>query len=115
MGFVIELRRVKPTARTKRVAGPPSPLGAVERHVEDGELYSAVKRLGRDRLPTLASLDPYRDHKLQGESVRRLVNELEAVSFNSLEPEERTVLELLLAWGRRCQNDPDLRIGFTGD
>ncbi|MEV7603563.1 hypothetical protein AB0O91_39960 [Kitasatospora sp. NPDC089797] len=87
----------------------------MERHVEDGELRSAVERIGRDRLPILADLDPYQDHRFQGESVRRLVQELEAVSFGALEPDERTVLRLLLTWGRRCRAEPDLRIGFTGD
>ncbi|MBO1414662.1 hypothetical protein [Streptomyces sp. FH025] len=115
MGFVIELRRTKPTTKSKRVAGPPAPLGALERYVEDGELHSAVRRIGSSRLPTLAGLDPYRDHKLQGEAARRLVKELETVSLDSLDPDERTVLEKLLEWGRRCQADPDLRIGFTGD
>ncbi|MFE6747405.1 hypothetical protein ACFVGM_16240 [Kitasatospora purpeofusca] len=115
MGFSIELRRVKSKARTGRSAGATPAVGVVERYAEDGELDAAVRRIGASRLPVLAGLDPYTDHRFQGDSARGLEAELAQVDTAALKPAERKVLDLLLDWSRRCAADPDLRIGFTGD
>ncbi|MFJ6797272.1 hypothetical protein [Streptomyces sp. NPDC091268] len=115
VGFVIELRRGQSKARTGRTAGPRPAVGMIERYVEDGELLAVVNRFGSTRLPTLARLDPYRDHTLQGEAVASLFSELERIDLTALAPAERRVVGVLMDWARQCRGDRDLRIGFSGD
>lgn len=115
MGFTIELRRAESMARTGRAAGSRPAPGPLERIVEDGELYATVKRLGSHRLPVLGHLDPYQDTVLRGTAVEAMVREIEQLDLERLQAAEREVLMTLLAWGRRCREDRDLRIAFVGD
>ncbi|WP_143662618.1 hypothetical protein [Streptomyces sp. CB03238] len=85
--------------------------------VDDGadEFWSAVSRLGRHRLPTLAGLDPYADTALRGEAVERLVRELKGSDLARLCGAEREVTQRLVAWGVRCREDRNLYLAFSGD
>ncbi|MFJ6785937.1 hypothetical protein [Streptomyces yangpuensis] len=86
------------------------------RWVDDhDEFWKAVERLGRHRLPTLARIDPYGDTTLRGEAVDRMVRELEGSDRARLSRGEHEIVATLLAWGRRCRADRDLRIAFSGD
>ncbi|CAL9333193.1 hypothetical protein [Streptomyces sp. enrichment culture] len=115
MTLVVELRRGASTVRTGRKPGRRPPTGVLERMVLDGELWAALDALGPHRLPTLADVDPYGDTVLRGEAVERMVRELEASETARLRSAEGKAVSTLLAWGRRCRADPDLRIAFSGD
>ncbi|MEV7562499.1 hypothetical protein [Streptomyces sp. NPDC089795] len=82
---------------------------------DDDAFWMAVERLGRHRLPSLARIDPYGDTTLRGEAVDRMVQELEGSDLARLRNGEHEVVAVLLAWGRRCRADRDLRIAFSGD
>ncbi|OAL13249.1 hypothetical protein A4V12_18740 [Streptomyces noursei] len=115
MTLVIELRRGVSTVRTGRRPGPRPATGTVERVVVDGELWAVLETVGRHRLPTLADVDPYGDTVLHGQSVDRMVRELEAADRSRLRGAASEVAGTLLAWGLRCRADSDLRISFSGD
>ncbi|MEU1415286.1 hypothetical protein [Streptomyces sp. NPDC005731] len=115
MALVIELRRKVPASRTGRKAGPSLTTGMLERIVVDDEFWTALERLGRHRLPTLADVDPYGDTTLRGEAVERMVRELEDSNLARLRDAEHEAITTLLAWGLRCRADRDLRIAFSGD
>ena len=115
MTLVIELRRGVSTARTGRKAGPHPATGAVERMVVDDELWAALETLGRNRLPTLADVDPYGETLLRGDAVDRMVRELAGSDLARLRGAESHAVSTLLAWGLRCRVDRDLRIAFSGD
>ncbi|MFE7385570.1 hypothetical protein ACFU9F_35015 [Streptomyces zhihengii] len=83
--------------------------------VVDGELWAALDTLGRHRLPTLARVDPYGDTLLRGESVDRIMRELEDSDLARLRGAEHRAVSTLLAWGLRCRSDRELRIAFSGD
>ncbi|MFF3401365.1 hypothetical protein ACFYW6_22965 [Streptomyces sp. NPDC002659] len=87
----------------------------LKRYVDDDEFWAAVGRLGRHRLPTLANLDPYGDTMLSGETLDRMVRELEGSDLARLRGAEHAVMTTLLAWGLRCRADRDLRIAFSGE
>ncbi|MBT2447458.1 hypothetical protein J7F03_10300 [Streptomyces sp. ISL-43] len=87
----------------------------MERIVVDDEFWTAIERLGRHRLPTLADVDPYGDTVLRGEAVVRMVRELEGLDLARLRGAEHEAITTLLAWGLRCRADRDLRIAFSGD
>ncbi|MGW6984863.1 hypothetical protein ACWGE1_36335 [Streptomyces sp. NPDC054932] len=88
----------------------------LERLVDDNDdFWRAVERLGRHRLPSLTRIDPYGDTTLRGEAVDQMVRELEGSDLAGLLSGEHEVVATLLAWGRRCRADRDLRIGFSGD
>ncbi|MGW7327740.1 hypothetical protein ACWGIU_03785 [Streptomyces sp. NPDC054840] len=82
---------------------------------DNGEFWKAIERLGQHRLPTLARIDPYGDTMLRGEPVDQMVRELEGSDLARLRGGEHDVVATLLAWGRRCRADRDLRIAFLGD
>ncbi|MFJ7593504.1 hypothetical protein ACIQZO_40285 [Streptomyces sp. NPDC097617] len=115
MALVIELRRGASTSRTGRRAGPKPTTGMLERIVVDDGIWTALERLGRHRLPTLADVDPYGDTTLRGEAVDRMVRELENAHLARLSSAEHEAVATLLAWGMRCRADRDLRIAFSGD
>ncbi|MFF7178438.1 hypothetical protein [Streptomyces sp. NPDC008121] len=116
MALVMELRRGRSVSRAGRRPGPRPPTGMLERLVDDNdELGRVVERLGRHRLSSLARIDPYGDTTLHGEAVDRMVRELEGTDLARLGSDEREVVATLLAWGRRCSADRDLRIAFSGD
>ncbi|MET8783925.1 MULTISPECIES: hypothetical protein [unclassified Streptomyces] len=115
MALVIELRRKVSASRTGRKAGPSLTTGMLERIVVDDEFWTALERLGRHRLPTLADVDPYGDTTLRGEAVERMVRELEGSNLARLRGAEHEAITTLLAWGLRCRADRDLRIAFSGD
>ncbi|RST16519.1 hypothetical protein E2C00_17200 [Streptomyces sp. WAC05374] len=114
MALVIELRRGVPTARTGRKPGPRPAAGTLERRIVDDELWTALQALGR-HLPTLTDVDPYGDTTLRGQTVDRMVRELEGADLAHLSRPERELLSTLLAWGLRCRADSTLRIAFSGD
>ncbi|MEW2470154.1 hypothetical protein AB0919_34940 [Streptomyces sp. NPDC046994] len=87
----------------------------LERIVVDDEFWTALERLGRHRLPTLADVDPYGDTTLRGEAVDRMVRELEGSNLARLRDAEHEAIATLLAWGLRWRADRDLRIAFSGD
>jgi hypothetical protein len=115
MTLVIELRRGASTTRTGRKSGPRPAAGTLERIVLDDELWTAVETLGRDRLPTLADIDPYGDTALRGAAVDRMVRELQASMSSRLRGTESRAVSTLLAWGLRCREDRELLIAFSGD
>ncbi|MET8962968.1 hypothetical protein ABZX69_26460 [Streptomyces sp. NPDC004074] len=115
MALVIELRRGVSASRTGRKAGPHLTTGVLERIVVDDEFWTALERLGRHRLPTLADVDPYGDTTLHGEAVERMVRELEGSHRARLRGAEHEAIVTLLAWALRCRADRDLRIAFSGD
>lgn len=115
MTLVIELRRRASTAWTGRKPGPRPPAGTVERMVVEGEFWAALETMGRHRLPTLTDVDPYGEAMLHGAAVDRMVRELEGLDLARLRGIESEVISTLLAWGRRCRMDRDLRIAFSGD
>ncbi|MET9465929.1 hypothetical protein ABZY44_14225 [Streptomyces sp. NPDC006544] len=115
MTLVIELRRGVAASRTGRKPGPRPAAGTLERIVVDDEFWTAIEKLGRHRLPTLADVDPYGDTVLRGEAVGRMVRELEGADLARLRNAESEAITTLLAWGLRCRADGDLRIGFSGD
>ncbi|MFD4244053.1 hypothetical protein ACFWP3_21000 [Streptomyces sp. NPDC058525] len=82
---------------------------------DNDDFWMAVERLGRHRVPSLARIDPYGDTTLRGEAVDRMVRELEGADLARLGSSEHEVVAVLLAWGRRCRSDRDLRIAFSGD
>ncbi|MEU9236013.1 hypothetical protein [Streptomyces subrutilus] len=114
MTLVIELRR---RAAASRAVGKPGPCsaGALERIVVDDEFWTAIDKLGRHRLPSLADVDPYGDTVLRGEAVGRMVRKLESVELARLKNGEHEAMTTLLAWGLRWRADRDLLIGFSGD
>ncbi|GHH61227.1 hypothetical protein GCM10018781_07290 [Kitasatospora indigofera] len=114
MGFIIELRRGQPKARTGRAPGAQPKVGMLERYVDEGELSSAIQRVGPHRLPTLAGLEPYRSQKLKSEAVDSMVREIERIDLHGLDEAELRVISILLKWGLLCRADRDLRIGFGG-
>ncbi|MEU2495731.1 hypothetical protein [Streptomyces sp. NPDC007883] len=79
------------------------------------EFWMAIERLGQHRLPSLARIDPYGDTALRGEAVDQMVRELEGSDLARLRSGEHEVVATLLAWGRRCHADRDLRISLSGD
>ncbi|MFJ3633513.1 hypothetical protein [Streptomyces sp. NPDC090112] len=88
----------------------------LERLVDEEEAFrTAVARLGRHRVPLLSRVDPYGDTTLRGRMPDEMVRELEAADLTRLNSGEHRVLATLLAWGRRCRADRDLRIAFVGD
>ncbi|MFJ3769565.1 hypothetical protein ACIPQJ_33255 [Streptomyces sp. NPDC090082] len=88
----------------------------LERLVDDNdEFWMSIERLGQHRLPSLARIDPYGDTTLRGETVDQMVRELEGSDLARLRSGENEVVATLLAWGRRCRADRDLRIAFSGD
>jgi hypothetical protein len=115
--LVIELRRGVSAPRTGRASGSRPVSGTLERTVVEDEFWTALDRLGRHRLPTLAGVDPYGDTTLRGEAADRMVRELEGSALDRarLGDAEREVMATLLAWGRRCRADRDVRISFSGD
>lgn len=116
MALVIELRRGVSASRTGREPGPRPPAGMLERLVDDNdEFWMAVERLGRHRLPSLARVDPYGDTTLHGEAVDQMVRELEGSDLARLPGGEHELVATLVAWGRRCRSDLDLRIAFSGE
>lgn len=116
MALVVELRRGGSVSRTGRQPGPRPSLGMLERWVDDNDEFAmAVERLGRHRVPSLARIDPYGDTVLRGEAVDQMVRELEGADLARLRSGERKVVTTLLAWGRRCRTERDLRISFSGD
>ncbi|GGX43950.1 hypothetical protein [Streptomyces chryseus] len=115
MALVIELRRGVLVSRSGRKPGPRPAAGALERIVVDDEFRTAIEKLGRHRLPTLADVDPYGDTMLRGEAVDRMVRELEGSDLARLRSAEHEAMTTLLAWGLRCRADRDLRIAFVGD
>ncbi|MFJ7263350.1 hypothetical protein ACIQV2_24660 [Streptomyces globosus] len=88
----------------------------LERLVDDSdEFWTAVALLGRNRVPSLARIDPYGDTTLRGEAVDRMVRELERSDLARLCGRERELVTTLMAWGHRCRTDRNLRIAFSGD
>ncbi|MFJ3214005.1 hypothetical protein [Streptomyces flaveolus] len=88
----------------------------LERLIDDNdELWRAVERLGRHRLPSLARTEPYGDTTLRGDAVDRMVRELEGADLARLRDGEQEIVATLLAWARRCRADRDLRVAFSGD
>ncbi|MGW6867205.1 hypothetical protein ACWGHM_00235 [Streptomyces sp. NPDC054904] len=83
--------------------------------VVDDEFWTAIEKLGRHRLPTLATVNPYGDTVLRGEAVGRMVRELKCADLARLSDAEHEAITTLLAWGLRCRADRYLRIGFAGD
>lgn len=114
MGFIIELRRGQSKVRTGRSPGTKPQVGMLERYVDEGELSSAIQRVGPRRLPTLAGLEPYRSQKLKSEAIDSMVREIERIDLHGLDGAERRVISILLKWGMLCREDHDLRIGFGG-
>ncbi|MFI2415715.1 hypothetical protein [Streptomyces sp. NPDC018947] len=88
----------------------------LEQLIDDNdELWRAVERIGRHRLPSLAHIDPYGDTTLSGDAIDRMVRELESADLARLRDGELEVVATLLAWGRRCRADRNLRVTFSGD
>ncbi|MET7276550.1 hypothetical protein ABZS59_36165 [Streptomyces flaveolus] len=88
----------------------------LERLIDDNdELWRAVERLGRHRLPSLARIGPYGDTTLRGDAIDQMVRELEGADLARLRDGEHEIVATLLAWARRCRADRDLRIAFSGD
>lgn len=116
MTLVLELRRGGSVSRTGRKPGRRPSVGMLERLVDDNdEFWTAIERLGRHRFPSLARIDPYGDTTLLGEAVDQMVRELAGADLARLGSGEHEVVTTLLAWGRRCRTDRDLRIAFAGD
>ncbi|MER5417084.1 hypothetical protein [Streptomyces virginiae] len=82
---------------------------------DNDEFWTAVERLGRRRVPSLARIDPYGDTTLRGEAVDQMVRELGGVDLARLGSGEHDVVTTLLAWGQQCRTDRDLSIAFSGD
>ncbi|CAM5346660.1 hypothetical protein [Streptomyces avidinii] len=115
MTLVIELRRGVLASRTGRKPGPRPAAGTLERTVVDDEFWTALERLGRHRLTTLADVDPYGNTVLRGQAVERMVRELESSDLARLKGVGHEAMTALLAWGLRCRSDSSLRIAFSGD
>jgi hypothetical protein len=87
----------------------------LERLIDTDELWRAVERLGRHRLPSLACIEPYGNTNLRGDAVDRMVRELQGAGLARLRDGEHEIVATLQAWARRCRADRDLRIAFSGD
>lgn len=68
MTLVVELRRGGSVSRAGRTSGPRPSVGMLERLVDDNdEFWTAVERLGRHRVRSLARIDPYGDTPFSGD------------------------------------------------
>ncbi|MER7719316.1 hypothetical protein ABTX99_20620 [Streptomyces flaveolus] len=70
----------------------------LEQLIDDtDELWRAVERIGRHRLPSLAHIEPYGDTTLRGDAIDRMVRELEGADLARLRGGELKVVATLLA------------------
>jgi hypothetical protein len=118
MGFDMELvllTKAAPLRSARNRRSGKSGVEVIERLCEDGELARIVDRVGAERLPTLARLDPYRDHVLDAYWCGLLRLDLERIDSQGLTSSEAAVVEQLAGWAARCEESDEFRVRLIGD
>ncbi|MER6302962.1 hypothetical protein ABT247_25875 [Kitasatospora sp. NPDC001539] len=102
-------------ARQKRRSGRRAVSDIVAFLLEDGELAAAITAVGRDALPTLARVDPYRDSEFDHYFCALALAELDRTAGHPASAAQRDFLDELRALLRRALAEPAYIVRFIGD
>ncbi|MFJ8476172.1 hypothetical protein [Kitasatospora sp. NPDC094011] len=121
MGISIQLVNTTLTAdmnrqaKQKRKTGRSTVSDIVSFLLEDGELEAVLTTVGRETLPTLARVDPYRDCEFDHYFCGLAVNELDRIAGRPLPADQRDFLSELRSLLQQALAEPAFSIRFIGD